>query len=75
MSIRNTIILGRPLPDVNNRRTGGHISVYVKAMIRLRGGAAWGPPAGQDRMDFLGNEGVLPGDRRGRTPTPNQMIT
>jgi hypothetical protein len=62
-------------PPKIQRRLAGRISIYVMAMIKLRGGAAWGPPARPDRLDFLEKEGGLPGDRRDRTPIPNQVIT
>jgi len=45
------------------------------AAIKLRGVAAWGPPASPDRLDFPGKEGGLTGDRRGRTPAPHHLIT
>jgi len=59
----------------NGNRAGGRISIYVMAMVKTRGGTAWGPPASPDRLDFLGKEGGLTGDRRDRTPIPNQMTT
>ena len=58
-------------PDIDSSE---RISIYVKAMIKLRGGTAWGPPARPDRLDFLGKEGGLPGDRRDRTLLSRQTI-
>ena len=41
----------------------------------MKGGAAWGPPASPDRLDFLGKDGGLTGDRRDRTLITRITIT
>jgi hypothetical protein len=72
---RGRLKIAHQLRKLQREDISGSISVRVMAAFKVRGGTAWGPPASPDRLDSFGKEGGLTGDRRDRTPIPNQLIT